>query len=144
MSGPPPAALAGVAVELARAQLAAGGVLRTTAVGHSMWPTIRDGDPVVIEPFGGGGPAVGDVALVAVAGRLVLHRVIALRGAHALTKGDAITHPDGEVPTSALLGRVRPRPWDPWLAHLSRVGGAPLARALNAVRVRVHTPPSRR
>ncbi len=127
--------LAGVAVELARAQLGAGRVLRTTARGHSMWPTVRDGQSVEVLPVGARAPRVGEVALVAAAGRLILHRVVDVAADGVLiTKGDAVGRDDGRVATGAVLGVLAPRPWDRLVAAASRRGGAPLARVLSGLR----------
>ncbi|PKN57730.1 MAG: hypothetical protein CVU56_09385 [Deltaproteobacteria bacterium HGW-Deltaproteobacteria-14] len=133
MTGAPPG-LATVAVELARAQLAAGRPLRTRAAGQSMWPWVRDGAAVTVIPLAGSPLAVGDVVLVALASRLVLHRVIRVAGDIITTKGDAVAWPDPPVTRCDVLGRLRGHRWDRWVARASRAGGAPLARIVGLSR----------
>ena len=134
MSVAPPPGLAAVAVALARAQLDAGRTLRTRAAGHSMWPLLRDGDAVTVLPLGARPLAVGDVALVALSGRLVLHRIIGVAFDHVTTKGDAISAPDPAILRCDVLGRLAGRPWDAWVARTSRLGGRPLARLVATAR----------
>ena len=124
-----PVGLAEVAADLARAHLGAGRALRVPASGQSMWPLIRHGATVEVLPLGGAALAVGDVVLWARGGGLVLHRVVALTPDAVTTKGDAMAHVDPPVSRADVLGRLARRPWDRCVARLSRLGGAPLARA---------------
>lgn len=113
-------------------QLRAGRPARLRASGQSMWPTVRDGDEVLIAPLSPASPlAVGDVVLFVSPRGLVLHRIIALAHDHIATKGDAEPRPDLRVPRTAILGRLARRPGDPVRAALSaRLGpfGARLIR----------------
>ncbi len=97
-----------------------------------MWPTVRDGDDVLIESLAPACPlAVGDVVLYESPRGLVLHRIIALAADHLTTKGDAEPRPDLRIPRAAILGRLARRPGDPLRAALSaHLGplGAYLAR----------------
>lgn len=111
-----------VAVDLAREQLARGRPLRVRTQGHSMWPTLRDGALVQVDPLVGA-PRVGDLVLVATPSRLVLHRVIRSDTRGIVTKGDAAAADDGPVPREAILGKVARRCDDPLRAALSRCSG---------------------
>ena len=116
--------LAAVTAELAREHLARGCVLKARAEGLSMWPTVVDGAIVEILPCDPRDAGIGDVVLVDLGNKLVLHRVIRRPGRRVLLKGDARPVPDGEVPESAIIGRMEPRPWDRHMARLSPfVGG---------------------
>ncbi len=77
-----------------------------------MTPWILDGDVVELEPVQADACRPGDVLLLeARHGVLVCHRIlrrILRRGrSHFLSKGDWLDAPDGLVPASACLGRVR-------------------------------------
>lgn len=125
--------LATIAVELARAQLGAGRPLATVAAGQSMWPLVRDGQRVTILPLDRP-PRVGDVVLLELGRRLVLHRVVRQEGDAVVTKGDAVAWADPPVTAASLLGVLAPRAWDRWVALASRSGGAPLARVTGIAR----------
>ncbi|HMP72069.1 MAG TPA: S24/S26 family peptidase [Kiritimatiellia bacterium] len=96
--------------------------------GPSMHPVLRDGDLVHIEPTGAAGVYTGAIVLVRYKGRLVLHRVVALReqGSMVELAGDAAVEDVQRVPASDVLGKViwRQRnqvrrrldtPWARWL-----------------------------
>ncbi len=123
-------------VELAREHLAAGRPLVLHAQGHSMWPVIKDGDEVTVEPLHA--PlAPGAIALVVFGHRLVLHRVIATSATGLVTKGDAVPHADPPVAARDLLGHLTRRcpPFDRLVAALSQRAGPALAFALQRTRV---------
>ena len=73
--------------------------------GASMWPTLRDGDRVVVSP---GEPLqFGDIA--AFVGRdrkLVVHRYVGRRKGSQRFLGDACSDMDRPVEPDAVLGRV--------------------------------------
>lgn len=69
-----------------------------------MWPRIRSGDVVRVEPLGEGGPRIGDIVLLAMDGGYVLHRVVRLTGNTVLTRGDNRPMPDPPVRPVAVLG----------------------------------------
>jgi hypothetical protein len=75
-----------------------------------MIPAIWPGDVLTVVPTTPSTPAPGDVALTAMHGRLVAHRVIergALGGAVALvTRGDALEREDPLTTGDAILGTV--------------------------------------
>lgn len=116
--------------DAAREHLAAGRDLTTQVSGHSMWPFLRDGQRVRIvraERI-----QLGDVVLVAQP--LVLHRVIAIAGDRLTLKGDARPRADGAVDRAQVIGRLDVVPCA-LFAHVSRLGGAPLAAVLRRMRL---------
>lgn len=127
---------------LAREHLAAGRVLVTKVCGQSMWPLIRDGERVEVRPRSG--PVeIGDVVLVMLGHKLVLHRVVAIQSDGVVTKGDAVGWCDPPSRLGEVLGVVdRKGPSRPvlrggarWVAQVSRLGGEPLAAAIRKLRV---------
>lgn len=118
---------------LAREHLGRGRPLVVRASGFSMWPLVRPGQRVVVEPRRT--LAVGDLALVELGPALVLHRVIALTGDRVVVKGDHNPSPDPELSRHAVLGVVAGGPLGPLVARLSRLGGAPLAMVSRKVRL---------
>ena len=117
--------------ELARDVLSQGQYFRFRAYGQSMWPFIRPGDVLLIEPLRSKWPRVGDVVLYqTVHGALVAHRMVsALLTAPTLPRkrgggeknsclhirGDRLWAPLEQVDAKQLLGRVvaieRDRHW---------------------------------
>jgi len=103
--------------------LADGTRVRTVAVGSSMWPIIRQGDTICIEPVTVGDVKVGDIVVFKRAKHLVAHRLVRVSSkaaaeelAHSLegsrdefllfTKGDSFTLVDNPVTAGDLVGRV--------------------------------------
>lgn len=120
-------------VALAREHLALGRPLVVRASGLSMWPFLRPGQRVVVEPRR---PlSVGDLALVELGGSLVLHRVIGLSGSRLVSKGDHNPRPDPELDRAAVLGSVSGGRLGTLVARLSKHGGAPLATLSRKVRL---------
>ena len=133
-----------VMVALARARLGRGEPLTLRAEGGSMWPLLLDGDTVEVQPLGGP-PALGDIVLFELRGRLALHRVVAIDGDRVVLKGDALTEPDGSYPAAALLGRLDvawPR-FHRAVAVGSRVAGPVAGRLLSRARRLLSRPDSR-
>ena len=95
-------------LELLRAVVERGVLMRTTARGFSMTPFIHDGDVLTIAPLGGRQPEVGDVVAFTLSdtGRLAIHRVIARPNGGWLLRADNAAQADGVVPGEQLLGRV--------------------------------------
>lgn len=96
-------------LDLMAAVLARGVPFRFRARGWSMAPFIRDGDVITVAPLGRAAPRVGEVVAFVrpEGGNLVVHRVVALRGASVAIQGDNVPeYPDGLVPPANLLGRV--------------------------------------
>lgn len=93
-----------VGVELAIEVLRSGRPVELLVGGMSMWPLLRSGSTVRIEP---GLPGeVGAVVAIERNGRIVVHRVVELRAAGLLLRGDNLPEDDPLVPVEALLGRV--------------------------------------
>lgn len=78
------------------------GSCRVRAGGHSMLPSIRDGDTVCIESLKGGLPAKGDVVAFFNGENLILHRVV--KG--LLTRGDRYFTSTRVVAIDEILGKV--------------------------------------
>jgi len=90
-----------------------GAAFRFTARGSSMYPFIKDGDVITIEPFRvsaslGSTPALGDIVAYCspATGGLVVHRVIARHPGAVAVRGDNCPQPDGIIAECAVLGRV--------------------------------------
>lgn len=83
--------------------------LRATvrARGGSMWPALRDGDVLTLQPLPPS-RASGHRAVLAVrcGDALVIHRAVARRGDAVVLRGDANPAPDGAFPLTAILGEV--------------------------------------
>jgi hypothetical protein len=89
--------------------------------GWSMEPALRDGDRLRIEPIVP--PLVpGQIVVRRCGERLVAHRLVALDGDRAITRGDACDEPDAPVAVSALFGRVAEVRRSPWRRLLRRLG----------------------
>jgi hypothetical protein len=74
-----------------------------------MAPFIQDRDVVTVAPFRHVLPGVGEVVAFVrpEAGNLVVHRVVARRGAASFIQGDSVPeYADGIIPPENLLGRV--------------------------------------
>lgn len=83
------------------------GLLRLRVHGRSMWPTLRPGDQVTVEPVTVEGLRAGDWVLLRGPDQLFLHRFLGFTsGGQLLTKGDGHRAPDSPWPPGALLGRT--------------------------------------
>jgi len=75
--------------------------------GESMLPALWPGDVVKIESCSLDEVRPGEIVLAQRDDRLVLHRLVADRGANGFVlRGDSARHPDPEYPPDALLGRL--------------------------------------
>ena len=112
-------------LSMLRDRLLAGQPIDMKAFGFSMWPRLKDGAAVRVEPCSGSEVRAGDVVLFERPDRFVLHRVLRVAGSRVLAKGDACVDVDGWIPHDRVLGRV-PRRWgDRTLARLApRLGPA--------------------
>lgn len=99
--------------------LAAGAVLSmldegrsvtVTAGGYSMWPAIRPGDAVVIDPIGTRLPEIGEIVALKRDGGYVIHRVTGVTACkdatHIRTQGDGVTHEDEPSDARMIAGVV--------------------------------------
>jgi signal peptidase I len=95
-------------LELLRGLAERGKTLRTRVLGSSMSPFIQSGDILTISPPGGRPPRIGDVFAFtrSDSGRLVIHRIIARRGAGWILQGDNSRISDGIIRNDQLIGRV--------------------------------------
>jgi hypothetical protein len=81
--------------------------LRFRARGRSMFPSIKDGDIIVIEKTDASRLRSGDVVMLRTADdSLLVHRVIRT-GSPLLTCGDGVVRPDPPCEPDLVIGRVR-------------------------------------
>ena len=89
------------------ADLLTGGIgVRFRATGHSMAPTIRNGEMVEVAPRTARELRPGDVALYEGDRGLIAHRVVAIDGDTVRLRGDAARSEDTPVESKRVLGRV--------------------------------------
>jgi signal peptidase I len=96
-------------LDLLQTILSKGIPIRFKARGWSMTPFIQDGDVITVAPIKLRKPSVGEVVafIRPESGNLVVHRVVAMLGDHALIHGDDIPEfPDGIIPLHNILGSV--------------------------------------
>ncbi|MEV8322156.1 S24/S26 family peptidase [Kitasatospora sp. NPDC056731] len=93
-------------VRLLRSALAAVGKARLKTTGRSMLPTIEPGTVITVQarPFDEVEP--GDVAVVLVDRKVIVHRVVDRAGTRLLTRGDNLPLVDPAVGPGAYLGAV--------------------------------------
>ncbi len=95
--------------ELSAGMLQAGRSVRFKARGSSMFPLVRDGDNLLVEPVEIASLRVGDILLCSVqSDRVIVHRVVRRRKADGkfLLQGDRVSEPDGWIDSVHILGRV--------------------------------------
>jgi hypothetical protein len=90
--------------------------VRFSAPGHSMYPTIRDGETLIVQPIKAAEVAVGDIILHAVDQRLIAHRVAKIVNPQSyaktesscefIFKADASSSLNEPVKPSQILGKV--------------------------------------
>jgi signal peptidase I len=86
--------------------------VRFSAPGHSMYPTIRDGETLIVQPIEPARVAVGDIILHAVDQRLIAHRVVRIVNSKSaaacefIFKADASSSLNEPVKPSQILGKV--------------------------------------
>jgi hypothetical protein len=123
--------------ELLAESLRAGYSIRIRVNGTSMLPAIWPGDVLTVVSAMAPRPGPGDVALTAINGRLLAHRVIerkVLGGAVAvITRGDALESSDQIAADIEILGTV--------VARNGREIGAVRAVRLTPVRLLVRSAP---
>jgi signal peptidase I len=98
-------------IDIAAEVLSTGGGLRIRTRGLSMYPLIRHGDLIEVEPADASAVRLGDVILSRDGhDRIVGHRVVKVRGkGHGrtlMTKGDWTFRPDAPVEAGQVLGRI--------------------------------------
>lgn len=83
------------------------GPMRLRVSGRSMWPTLRPGDRVTVEPAAAGDLRPGDWVVLRNADALIVHRFLGFnRHGRLITKGDGVYALDPPWPRDALVGRV--------------------------------------
>jgi len=95
--------------ELLCATLAEGMPFRFRAKGFSMDPFIRDDDVITVWPLADHSPGLGDVVafIQEKAEKLLVHRVIRVKGSSFLIRGDNSAGADGLIPRANILGWVK-------------------------------------
>lgn len=93
------------AARLIRDAVAAGGELWVSGSGQSMHPTVRHADQVLIAPLERE-VRRRDVVLLPFGTRLMLHRVVEVRGDIVLTKGDGRRKADPPVPRADVVAQA--------------------------------------
>lgn len=92
------------------AVLDAGNVARFVARGDSMYPAIRDGDTVLVEPCMQDSLRIGEVVLSKAPRGLTAHRIVGIRhrreAVELVTRGDNCLRKDPPLFPTSLLGRV--------------------------------------
>jgi signal peptidase len=104
------------AAEVIEAVLESGHSARFTATGDSMYPAIRSGDPLVVEPVDPGALRRGDVVLAQLPRGLTAHRIVRIerRGGEVIsitTRGDNCNSDDAPFSPAQLVGRISLRRW---------------------------------
>ncbi len=83
----------------------------TRVEGHSMYPTLRAGDRVIVEHVGAEALEIGDFVVMDNGRELITHRLLGRTSkgdkAFFVTKGDAHRSLDPPWPESALVGRAK-------------------------------------
>ncbi|HEY2746324.1 MAG TPA: S26 family signal peptidase [Polyangia bacterium] len=125
--------------------LRAGCTIELGARGASMWPLLRTGDRLTVEPAGAASLRRGDVAVVERPHGLVAHRVVAVDP--LVTRGDRMAADDLPAGDGAIVGRVRAlRRWGIAIELGGRIGRGLSylsASALTAAAVRALGPLAR-
>lgn len=80
--------------------------LRLTVISDSMWPLLRTGDMIRVQPIEPAAIRVGEVAVVRRGAELITHRLIDIDGEQWITRGDNAIFADPSVAQAACLGRV--------------------------------------
>ena len=120
------------AAQLIRDAVRAGGELWVTGSGQSMQPTVRHADLVLVAPLR---RAVrrGDIVLVPLGPRLMLHRVALVDRERVITRGDARERNDAPVSTGEIVANAIAVRRDQVVTPLrltTRFGAAALVRYL--------------
>ena len=122
------------AARLIRDAVRAGGELWVTGSGQSMQPTVRHADLVLVAPLRRDVQR-GDVVLVPLGPRLMLHRVVLLDDQRVITRGDARERDDAPLARGEIVARaiaVRRNDVVTPLGLTTRFGASALVRFLVA------------
>ncbi|MFH0726895.1 MAG: S24/S26 family peptidase [Pseudomonadota bacterium] len=93
---------------LVKAFVETGSAIQFSARGESMFPFIKDGDIILISPYGDVPPRPGDMVAFIDAGteKLIVHRLIRVSPEGFTAKGDNCYHLDAPQPRNNILGYV--------------------------------------
>ena len=86
--------------------LARGIAVRFRAAGDSMYPAIRCGEYLLVEPVELGKLSRGDVVLARLARGLTAHRIVHLAGSRIITRGDHCSTDDPVFTAEQIVGMV--------------------------------------
>ena len=93
--------------QLAEAGLQQAGLVWLRVSGASMLPLLRAGDRVELLPVAPERLRRGDLLVFRQGEHLIVHRLVARRGASWIARGDNLSAADPPIPAAAILGRVR-------------------------------------
>lgn len=80
--------------------------VRLTVISDSMWPVLRTGDVVSVQPIEPAVIRVGEIVVMRRGAELITHRLIDSDGEHWVTRGDNTVFADAPMMRAACLGRV--------------------------------------
>ncbi len=91
--------------------LSLGACVRFQAAGHSMYPAIRDGEMIKVEPVEPSHIKEGDIVLYRMKKGVIAHRVVHIERRNGgppffVLRGDALERYDGIVEPRQVIGRV--------------------------------------
>lgn len=92
--------------DVAEALARAGISFRFKALGHSMYPTIRNGEMIHVAPLGRHQLRRGDIVLVQQNGKIRAHRIIQIKGEWLITRGDSSPQADNMAGKKEIVGLV--------------------------------------
>ncbi len=97
-------------LEISKAILHRGKLLRIPAVGSSMFPTSHSGDTITVKPAKATDVSVGDVIVYVSGKRMIAHRLVAKRIRNneivLICQGDFFPKPDPLIEGKQVLGKV--------------------------------------
>ena len=80
--------------------------VRLTVISDSMWPLLRTGDTIRVQPIEPSAIRVDEVVVVRRGAELITHRLLAIDGEQWVTGGDNAVLVDAAVSRTACLGQV--------------------------------------
>lgn len=80
--------------------------IRLEVISHSMSPTLKPGDKVVVEKTVPESLRTGDLVVIRKRGEFITHRLVCRGPGTWITKGDGWRHLDPPVSEESILGRV--------------------------------------
>jgi hypothetical protein len=96
--------------EISAEVLNKGGAFHCKALGRSMWPFIKNGAILTVNPIQGHPPEVGEVVLYRSGTHASVHRIVGIQSEYPeltfMIQGDACPDVRESIPLSGLLGRV--------------------------------------